>query len=538
MEELTREEIEQLLSVFRDQAAQIIDQMSQDLIELESGVQDQELIGRLRRAAHTLKGDASCIGLGRVAELAHKMEDVFEALATTGLGAEPGLMNLLFESIEEINRAVCGQVVEDLKEGTLERLSSELQPAPKAAMGRVAGLRERAREYVRVEASRLDALMNLAGEMIIVRSLMNQLVPELERSFPRNDLILKMSGSVQRISKLIAQLQNDVLAMRMVPINQVFRRYIRPIRELASELGKRVQVEFFGADTELDRALVDLVYEPLLHLLRNAVDHGLEPPAERQAAGKPQEGKIRVRAFHQGSQIVIQVSDDGRGIDPDKIRAKVERAREMSDQEALELIFQPGFSTADQVTMISGRGVGLSAVKSFVEGLRGELSLSSQPGLGTTFELRLPIRLAIMRALLFVAGDRLFALPLLAVEEVLRLRARDLVQLEGFESYRLRDRYIGVVRVDRVLNLDLTAPPREEFFLAVLSVNNRTFGLIADQVLGEQELVLKAIAGRWVQSDVLLGASILGDGRVVLILDGGALLRKATEYERSRSAYA
>lgn len=536
MEDLTREEMEQLLSVFRDQAAQIIDQMSQDLLEVESGADDPELLSRLRRAAHTLKGDASCIGLERVAELAHKMEDVFEALAASQLAAEPGLINLLFESIEEINRAVCGQVVGDVRKEALERFAA---PAAKGAVGRVAGLQP-AREMVRVEASRLDALMNLAGEMIIVRSLMNQLLPELERSFPKNDLVLKVSGSAQRMSKLIAQLQNDVLAMRMVQIGQVFRRYVRPIRELAAELGKQVEVEFVGADTELDRALVDLIYEPLLHLLRNAVDHGLEPPEERIQVGKPPQGRIRVRAFHQGSQIVVQVSDDGRGIDPDKIRSKAAQMGldgALSEKEALELIFQPGFSTADQVTMISGRGVGLSAVKSFVESLRGSLSLSSQPGLGTTFELRLPARLAIMRALLFSIGGRLFALPLLQVSEVVRVRARELVELEGFESYRLRDRYIGVVRADRVLNFDQDAPPREELFLVVISINNRVFGLIADQILGEQELVLKALMGRWVQSEVLSGASILGDGRVVLILDGGALLAKATEYERSRSAY-
>jgi two-component system chemotaxis sensor kinase CheA len=281
-----------------------------------------------------------------------------------------------------------------------------------------------------------------------------------------------------------------------------------------------------------------MIYEPLLHLLRNAVDHGLEEPAERQAAGKPQEGKILVRAFHQASQIVIQVSDDGQGIDPNRIRSKaikmgLERAREMSDQEALELIFEPGFSTAAEVTMISGRGVGLAAVKSFVEGLKGDLNLSSQPGLGTTFELRLPAKLAIMRALLFIVGDRLFALPLSTIEEVLRLRAGDLCQLEGFESYRLRDRYIGVVRIDRLLNFQ----GGHGIFLVVLLVNNRRFGLIADRILGEQELVLKALTGRWTQSDLLSGASILGDGRIVLILDGGALLRKATQYERSRSAY-
>jgi len=338
--------------------------------------------------------------------------------------------------------------------------------------------------------------------------------------------------------------------MRMVMIDNVFRRFNRPMRELAAEKGKQVELEISGGETELDRTLVDLVYEPLLHLLRNAVDHGLESAEERQASGKPRAGKIRMRAYHEGNQVVVEVSDDGRGIDLGRLKLKAVEmghlrqsdADHMSDDSALELTFMPGLSTATEITTVSGRGIGAAAVKSFVEELRGSLSVKTEAGAGTTFSLRMPLTLAIIKALLFNVCGQTFALPLLVVSEVARVKDQEMIYLDEFESFRLRDRFLSVVRPGRVFGFDRRvggkgAPMRgttESFFVIVVTAGGRRFGIAADSLIGEQELVIKPLDTEWVQNEALAGASLLGDGRVVLILDAGAVFRKALKWEHSR----
>jgi two-component system chemotaxis sensor kinase CheA len=300
-----------------------------------------------------------------------------------------------------------------------------------------------------------------------------------------------------------------------------------------------------GGETELDRTLVDLIYEPLLHLLRNAVDHGLETEEEREALGKPAAGKIGLRAYHEGNQVVVEVSDDGRGVDVESLKTRAveaglitgSQARQMSDEDAIELMFLQGLSTATEITTLSGRGVGAAAVKSVVEELRGTISVRTEPGVGTTFVLRMPLTLAIIKALLFSVADQLFALPLLAVSEVAHARANDLVYLDGFESFRLRDRFVSVVRPSVVLGMeDIVTSQVElkEFFLIVVAVAGRRFGIAADSLIGEQEVVIKPLDSQWLQNEALAGASVLGDGSVVLILDAGSVLRKAVRWERSR----
>jgi two-component system chemotaxis sensor kinase CheA len=309
-------------------------------------------------------------------------------------------------------------------------------------------------------------------------------------------------------------------------------------------------LDFSGGETELDRALVDRLYEPLLHLLRNAVDHGLELTNERVAAGKNPLARIALRAYHEGNQVVVEVSDDGRGLDPASLKARAvelgaiskTEAEAMDDEEALELIFREGFSTAKEITRLSGRGIGASAVKSAIEQLRGTVNIKSIPGLGTTFVLRMPLTLAIIRALLFKSGGRSFALPLLAVSEIARTGAEQIAHIDGFETYRLRDRFISLVRPCDVLGFErrrggvgagLRSDPKH-LFIVVLSIGSKRYGVIADELVGEQELVIKPLDSRWVQNDALAGASVLGDGRVVLILDAEMVFRRAVKHERNR----
>jgi two-component system chemotaxis sensor kinase CheA len=581
MDDLSKEELEQLLGVFRDQSLQILEDMDQELLALESTGLTDEAMARLRRAAHTIKGDSACIGLDGVTQVAHQLEDVFDAILNGQMSFGSGAVDLILESLDSIRAAIGGDQIEDISTESAQQLSEGIHSAilsnvastpvqsssHKLAVVTQAGEeasetgsgQKKRREYVRVDSAKIDSLLNLAGEMVIARSVINELGPELEEALGKNDLAEKLGSASTQMGKLIAELQKSVLKMRMVTIDQVFRRFTRPMRELAAERGKQVELSISGSETELDRALVDLLYEPILHLLRNAVDHGLEPKDERLAAGKPEAGKISIRAYHEGNQVVVEVADDGKGIDTAKLRVKaVENgevteleAAQMPEEEALELIFVQGLSTADEVTRVSGRGVGAAAVRSAMEHLRGSVSVKSERGAGTTFVLRMPLTLAIIRALLFTSSGKTLALPLLAVSEIARALPSEVILLDGVENYRLRDRFISLVRPGTVLAFDRRKATSagsslrtggERFFIVVVAVGNRRYGVVAESLIGEQELVIKPLDSRWVQNEAMAGAAVLGDGRVVLIMDAEMLLRKAVKHERAqgtgKGAYA
>jgi len=577
MDDLTRAERDQLLAVFRDQSLQILEEMGTDLLALESARADAEAMTRLRRGAHTIKGDSACVDLDGVTRVAHKIEDVFDSVLCGQIKFDRRSVDVIFKSLDSVKSAIGGDEVRDLPVDSVNELVDALtaleQTGETAASanpnidhreptraheasfrnteGEAQGKQRRG--FVRVEAEKIDALLNLAGEMVIARSVMSQLGTELEVAIPRNEMVDRFSGASNQMGKLLAELQKSVLKMRMVTIDHVFRRFARPMRELAAQRGKEIELEISGGETELDRALVDIVYEPLLHLLRNAVDHGLETMEDRRNAGKPAVGRIRMRAYHEGNQVVVEVSDDGRGIDPAAVKRKAievgaitqQDAERMTDEDAVDLIFLQGLSTARELTQLSGRGIGAAAVRAAIEQLRGTVAVKSELGSGTCFALRMPLTLAIIKALLFTAGGQLFALPLLAVREIARAEASDIVHLDGIENYRLRDRFISLVRPGVVLSFDRRRggsgaglrTERKHFFVVVLATGDKKYGVVADELLGEQELVIKPLDSGWVQNDALAGASVLGDGRVVLIMDAEMVFRKAIKYERGRGSH-
>ena len=582
MDDLTKAELDQLLAVFRDQSLQILEEMSHDLLALEASRADADAMTRLRRGAHTIKGDSACVGLDQTTQLAHKVEDVFDGILCGEIKFDRQSVDVIFKVLDAIKAALeCAEIFdvdadatkalianlaavqEQMEVGAAERsrfedpnlLSLAAEPS---VPDQVEAPAKQRRGFVRVEASKIDTLLNLAGEMVIARSVMSQLAPEIESVMDVTDMIDRVSGASNQMARLISELQKSVLKMRMVTIHHVFRRFARPMREMATELGKEVTLQISGGETELDRALVDTISEPLLHLLRNAVDHGLETKEERQKSGKPQAGRITMRAYHEGNQVVVEVSDDGRGIDPATLKTRAvesgrltrDEADGLADEDALELIFLQGLSTAREVTQLSGRGIGASAVKAAIEQLRGSVAVKSESGSGTCFTLRMPLTLAIIKALLFTASGQLFALPLLAVSEIARAEGSDIVFLDGVENYRLRDRFISLVRPGFVLSferrrggsgLSLRSDARR-FFVIVLAAGDKEYGVVADELIGEQELVIKPLDTHWVQNDALAGASVLGDGRVVLIMDAEMVFRKAVKYERGkmvqREAYA
>jgi len=393
-----------------------------------------------------------------------------------------------------------------------------------------------AESTLRVDATRIDAVMNLVGELIIGKSMLNRTLTEFDQKHARDPLRAKLADAMAFQARILDELHKCVLKIRMVPVEQLFRRFPRVVRDVAKQCGKDVALELSGQNTDLDKGILDALGEPLMHLVRNAVDHGIEPADERLPAGKAARGTIYLNAYHQGTQVVIEVRDDGRGMDPVDLRAralekgilKPEEARRLTDQETLNLIFESGFSTAAEVTEVSGRGIGMDVVRTVLDRLKGTVHISSQKGRGTTIQLRAPLTLASIQTLLFRVGGRLFAVPLSSVVEITRIMDPEIHRVDQREVLRLRDQILTLVRLDhlsRLRSID-TQPIRKKHFVIVIGAAEKRFGLIVDSLVGEEELVIKALPTEIVSSDLVSGASILGDGTVVLILNVPAVLSR------------
>jgi two-component system, chemotaxis family, sensor kinase CheA len=389
---------------------------------------------------------------------------------------------------------------------------------------------------LRVGAERIDNVLNLVGELIIAKSMLQQTMQEFIRRYPKDPLRSRFSDAMGVQARVLNDLQRSVMKIRMVPVEQLFRRFPRIVHDAAKSCEKQVRIIIRGQDTDLDKSLLDAIAEPLTHIVRNAVSHGIETPRERELAGKDPSGTIRLNAYHQANQLIVEIEDDGRGIDAAKLKAKAVKekvisaaeAEHMSLQEAFDLIYRPGFSTAEQITEISGRGVGLDVVRNVLMRMKGTVESETQPGQGTTFRLKLPLTLAIIQALMFRIEHRLYAVPLNAVAEIARASESDLHRVDATEVLQLRNQVLPLVRVGqrRVSELE---PRREKIFVLVLTFGERKLGLVVDAMEGEEELVIKALDDHTVATDLVSSASILGDGRVVLIMNLAAVMERFTK---------
>ena len=376
---------------------------------------------------------------------------------------------------------------------------------------------------LRVEAGRIDSVLNLVGELIIGKSMLQQALNEFSKRYPKELLRGKFSDAMGFQARVLNDLQRSVMKIRMVPVDQLFRRFPRMVRDVSRQCGREVDLIVSGQDTDLDKGILDAIAEPLTHMVRNAVSHGIEPAEERRRLGKPLRGVVKLNAYHQGNQVVVEVSDDGRGIDAKKIRAKAielglataEEAARLNESETLDFIFRPGFSTANEVTEVSGRGVGMDVVQSVLHRLKGTISMETRPGQGTTFRLKLPLTLAIIKALLFWVEQRLYAIPLNAVVEIARTIESEVHQVDNYEVLQLRNQVLPLLRLGHPADSDR----RSKLFVLVILAGERKYGLIVDALEGEEELVIKALDDQTFATDLVSGASILGDGRVVLILN-------------------
>jgi two-component system chemotaxis sensor kinase CheA len=405
--------------------------------------------------------------------------------------------------------------------------SAKPAPAEERAPAPEPGLSQALVENIlRVEAGRIDNVLNLVGELIIGKSMLQQALSEFGKRYPKELLRGKFADAMAFQARVLNDLQRSVMKIRMVPVDQLFRRFPRIVRDVARQCGREVDLELSGQETDLDKGILDAIAEPLTHLVRNAVSHGIEPAEQRRGQGKPARGKIRMNAYHQGNQVVVEISDDGRGIDAQKIRAKAielgmvtaEEAARLSEAETLDFIFRPGFSTAEEVTEVSGRGVGMDVVQSVIQRLKATIHVETHVGQGTTFRLKLPLTLAIIKALMFWVEQRLYAIPLNAVSQIARTMESEVHQVDNYEVLQLRNQVLPLLRLGRpsAANIDRKS---SKLFVLVITVLERKYGLIVDSLEGEEELVIKALDDQTFATDLVNGASILGDGKVVLILN-------------------
>jgi two-component system chemotaxis sensor kinase CheA len=410
------------------------------------------------------------------------------------------------------------------EQAALGALSKGARPSAPAATWELSAYLGGRTDTIRVKFRRLDELLNLVGELVILRTRLNHAEEALRNTYGKA-ATQELQETLEQVERTVGELQEGIMRARMLPIGHVFGKLRRVVRDLSQE--KKVRLVLRGEGTELDKTVVDELGEPLLHLVRNALDHGIEPPQERRLRGKPQEGLLEVSAVQESSYVLIQVRDDGRGLQPERIKARAVEAgildpeEQPDEQRLLELLFAPGFSTRTEATEVSGRGVGLHVVRRNIQRLGGHVDVESTPGQGSTFTIKLPLSLAIIPALMVEAAGQDFALPLSAVQETLRLRAQDIHVINGQEVLDYRLGVLPVVRLSRFLNLSETKEPR---YLVLLGRAQQRLALAVDALKGQQDIVIKPLEGTPAYG--ISGASILGDGRVVLIVDVLALWQK------------
>ncbi|MDR3288308.1 MAG: chemotaxis protein CheA [Peptococcaceae bacterium] len=396
-------------------------------------------------------------------------------------------------------------------------------------------------QTIRVDTVRMDNLINMAGEMVITRTRLVQNGLDLKDAHPDDHLVSQLNETNMYLGRLMNDLQEGIMRLRMVPIGTVFSRFPRLVRDLARKTGKEITLELRGEETELDKTVVEVIGDPMMHLIRNSVDHGIEMPEERQLTDKPKIGTILLDAYHEGNHIVILISDDGQGLSLEKIKAKalekglISEREELSDRDVGNLIFLPGFSTADQVTDISGRGVGMDVVKKALSNLGGSIDIDTKRGKGTTFTIRLPLTLAIIQALLVNVGEEVYAVPLSSVLETLLVERKDIKSVGGLPMIQLRGKTLPMISLHKKFDIPTRQEKADPLCVVVVGLGEKAFGLIVDELRGQQEVVIKSLGEHLNNLPGIAGATILGDGKVTLILDVGALVQEIMIERKNRS---
>lgn len=640
------DDMREIMEDFLVEAFELVEQIDHDLIELESNPEDLELLNRIFRVAHTVKGSSSFLNFDILTKLTHHMEDVLNKARRNELKITPDIMDVVLESVDMMkgllhgirdsgNDTDVGIEIEDIckrltaisegeapsaaasepapaapepvvetpkepepepvsdknlsnlsddeVEAEIERLlkvrkaedqarraqkaaageapkpaapaapqapaPSNLAPAPKPAPAKPANKKEDKKvpapssgasadeQTIRVEVKRLDHLMNLIGELVLGKNRLLKIYDDVEERYEGEKFLEELNQVVSSLSLVTTDIQLAVMKTRMLPIAKVFNKFPRMIRDLSRELNKQIDLEITGEETELDKSIVEQIGDPLVHMIRNSCDHGIEDGTTRLAAGKPEKGTIQLKAYNEGNHIVVEITDDGKGLDADMLKARsiekgiiTEReADTMSDKEAFGLIFKPGFSTAAKVTNVSGRGVGMDVVKTNIEKLNGIIDIESEVGKGTTMKLKIPLTLAIIQSLLVGAQEEFFAIPLASVLETVRVPIDDIYTIDGKNVLRLRDEVLSLVKLSDIFGVKQVFDGGDQTYVVVIGVAEAKLGIIVDSLVGQEEIVIKSMGDYLQNIPGIAGATIRGDGRVTLIIDVGMMMEMAKD---------
>ncbi|EKR5315411.1 response regulator [Campylobacter coli] len=621
------EDMQEILEDFLVEAFELVEQIDHDLVELETNPEDLELLNRIFRVAHTVKGSSSFLNFDVLTKLTHHMEDVLNKARHGELKITPDIMDVVLESIDRMktllnsirdngNDTAIGMDIEPIcarltaisegespngvenetpveapqkeepaptpepevdvnqlsdseVEAEIERLlkarkaedqarraqkkqntaaSTTSKPAastPKAenmekkvpASGGGGGGGGSMDQTIRVEVKRLDHLMNLIGELVLGKNRLLKIYDDVEERYEGEKFLEELNQVVSQLSIITTDVQLAVMKTRMQPIAKVFNKFPRVVRDLSRELGKQIELEITGEETELDKSIVEEIGDPIMHMIRNSCDHGVEDPATRAANGKPEKGIVQLKAYNEGNHIVVEITDDGKGLDANSLKAKAieknliteREADQMTDKEAFALIFKPGFSTAAKVTNVSGRGVGMDVVKTNIEKLNGVIEIDSELGKGSSFKLKIPLTLAIIQSLLVGTQEEFYAIPLASVLETVRVPIDDIYTIEGKNVLRLRDEVLSLVRLSDVFGVKQVLESGDQTYVVVIGVAESKLGIIVDTLVGQEEIVIKSMGDYLQNIQGIAGATIRGDGRVTLIIDVGAMMDMAKE---------
>ncbi len=657
------DDLQEIMEDFLIEAFEMNEQLDQDLVELEHNPEDLDLLNRIFRVAHTIKGSSSFLNLNILTHLTHNMEDVLNRARKGEIKITPDIMDVVLRSIDlmktllvtirdtgsdtnngkenEIEEAVkqlqaiTSQNLEGTKEtsGTKEAPKEEVKKEAKeentkenqenkakaptaknpasdnpladepdldytnmsaeeveAEIERLLNKRQEAdkerraqkkqeakpkqevapktetpktetpkapkteiktkakadteenkapsigvEQTVRVDVRRLDHLMNLIGELVLGKNRLIRIYGDVEERYDGEKFLEELNQVVSSISAVTTDLQLAVMKTRMQPVGKVFNKFPRMVRDLSRELGKSIELIIEGEETELDKSIVEEIGDPLIHIIRNSCDHGIEPLEERRRLNKPETGKVQLSAYNEGNHIVIKISDDGKGLDPVMLKEKAiekgvisERDAEgMSDREAFNLIFKPGFSTAKVVSNVSGRGVGMDVVKTNIEKLNGIIEIDSEVGVGTTQKLKIPLTLAIIQALLVGVQEEYYAIPLSSVLETVRISQDEIYTVDGKSVLRLRDEVLSLVRLSDIFKVDAILESNSDVYVVIIGLADQKIGVIVDYLIGQEEVVIKSLGYYLKNTRGIAGATVRGDGKITLIVDVGAMMDMA-----------
>jgi len=569
-------EMKEIVDSFLLETKEILENLNVDLMELEKLPEDLDLLNQIFRSFHTIKGTSGFLGLEKLPAVTHKCEDILNKLRKGEAKLNSNLMDgiilgydtikeLLIKieneknedvDVENVIKVLTGLLenmgnapTEDIKVETQVQTSNQVEanqpnsePVETVKEKNTATKLSSAAESkktdntIRVEVERLDALLNIASELVLGRNRLMQVNSQVALEFENSNIAKDLADATKQIDLMTSELQLVVMKLRMIKIGKVFNRFPRVVRDLCKELEKEVELKIYGEDTEVDKNLIEEINDPLVHLVRNAIDHGIEKPEVRLAKGKNRKGTVILSAEHEGNNIVIKIEDDGKGIDPEVIKEKAiskgfitaERAKELSKQEAYNLIFHPGFSTAEVVTNVSGRGVGMDVVKTNVAKLRGTISVESEVDKGTKIILRLPLTLAIISGMIVKACNQTLVIPLHSVIEVIRVNKNQIETVRGKEVINLRDSILPIIGLEELIDNRENGHKKETEwqYIVEVGVAEKRFGIKVDDLVGQQEVVIKSLGNYLGKIDGIAGSTIMGDGTVVIILDINELFNK------------